>query len=225
MSIAAKLMHVAAALMLLGSPLLTGAQTSQATLDSFISQNVGDAESLYSATIDEWTLRHPGETVEAPADRNRDYHPENARSQQERKLEGRWCLASPCLPCLQKRAMHFESTGAGSSKFLMNSRGARIRKTLRRPLPSKFRESVRRSLADLSNIQEMITGIRSAPFRNSAAPFPTIICSYTTRKYLVPTKGPLFFSSRTGELWITVGRPRRPSTLRQGSLGSRYARP
>jgi len=41
-------MH-AAALMLLGSPLLGGAQTSEATLDSFISQSLGDAESLYSA--------------------------------------------------------------------------------------------------------------------------------------------------------------------------------
>jgi hypothetical protein len=87
-------MREAAALMLLGSPLSTGAQTSEATLDSFISQSLGDAESLYSATIGEWAIRHPNETVEVPAHKDRDYDSENAREQQDRKLEGRWCLRS-----------------------------------------------------------------------------------------------------------------------------------
>src|ERR1019366_10223197 len=94
MPIGAKVMHMAAVLMLLGSPLLCGAQTSEAALDSFISQSVGDADSLYSATIAEWAIRHPGETVESPADRDRDYDPENGREQPDWKLEGRWCLRS-----------------------------------------------------------------------------------------------------------------------------------
>jgi hypothetical protein len=94
MAIGAKLMHVAAALILLVFPLLGGAQTSAPTLDGYISQSVGGADSLYSATIGEWAIRHPGETVEAPAPKDRDHDEENAREQQYWKLEGRWCLRS-----------------------------------------------------------------------------------------------------------------------------------
>jgi hypothetical protein len=94
MPIGAKAMHVVAALILLGFPLLGGAQTSEATLDGFVSQSVGDVDSLYSATIGEWAIRHPGETVEAPAHKDRDYDPANVREQLDRKLQGRWCLRS-----------------------------------------------------------------------------------------------------------------------------------
>ncbi len=99
MPIEAKLLRVAAALMLLGSPMLGGAQTLPATLDTYISQSVGEADSLNSPTIKEWTTRHPGEVVEDPADKGSDYDPANAwklspRQQQDMKLEGRWCLRS-----------------------------------------------------------------------------------------------------------------------------------
>jgi hypothetical protein len=90
MPIGAKL----AALMLLASPLLVGAQTAEATLDTYISQSVGDADSLYSATIGEWAIRHPSETVEAPAHKGRNYDSEDALEQPNWKLEGRWCLRS-----------------------------------------------------------------------------------------------------------------------------------
>jgi hypothetical protein len=99
MPIEAKLLHAAAALLLLGSPLLGGAQTSRATLNTYISQSVTEADGLDSATIAQWTIRHPGEIVEAPGDKGSDYDPRNAlrlsaREQQDRKLEGRWCLRS-----------------------------------------------------------------------------------------------------------------------------------
>jgi hypothetical protein len=99
MPIEAKLLHAAAALLLLGSPLLGGAQTSRATLNTYISQSLSEADGLDSATIAQWSIRHPGEIVEAPGDKGRDYDPRNAlrpnaREQQDRKLEGRWCLRS-----------------------------------------------------------------------------------------------------------------------------------
>jgi hypothetical protein len=99
MTVEARLLQVAAALMCLGPPLLYGAQTPKATLDTYVSQSVSEAESLNPATIDEWAMRHPGETVVAPADNGSDYDQRNewklsAREQQDRKLEGRWCLRS-----------------------------------------------------------------------------------------------------------------------------------
>ena len=94
MPIRRKFIPVAAMLMLLGVPLLGGAQTSEATLDSIISQSVIEAESLGTPAIGEWAIRHPGETVDAPADKDRDYDQENARYMHDRELEGRWCLRS-----------------------------------------------------------------------------------------------------------------------------------
>ena len=87
-------MRKAAAMLLLGAPMVCGAQTSEASLDSFISQSVGEAEKVDSATIGEWATRHPGETVDAPSDKNRDYDQKNARYMHDRELEGRWCLRS-----------------------------------------------------------------------------------------------------------------------------------
>jgi hypothetical protein len=49
---------------------------------------------MYSATIGEWSTRHPGETVDEPAKKDLNYDSANAREQQDRKLEGRWCLRS-----------------------------------------------------------------------------------------------------------------------------------
>lgn len=99
MPIKAKARRATAALMFLGSPLSCGAQMAKATLDSYLSKSVAEAESLDSATIKEWTTRHPGEVVEDPVDKGSDYDPANAsklnpRQQQDMKLEGRWCLRS-----------------------------------------------------------------------------------------------------------------------------------
>ncbi len=94
MCLRAKFLLTAAVLVLLVTPLVCRAQTSEASLESFVSQSVGEAEKVDSATIGEWTIRHPGETVEAPAERGRDYDPENARDMHDRELEGRWCLRS-----------------------------------------------------------------------------------------------------------------------------------
>jgi hypothetical protein len=94
MPIRGKFILVAAMLMLLGAPLLGGAQTSEATLDGFISQSVIDAEKLGSPAIGEWAIRHPGDTVDAPTDKDRDYDQQNARYMHDRELEGRWCLRS-----------------------------------------------------------------------------------------------------------------------------------
>jgi hypothetical protein len=86
-----------AALLLMGSPLLRGAQTLP-TLDSYISGIVTESDALYSATIGEWSARHPGEAAQSPTDEDSNYHPAvfdpSPRVQQERKLEGRWCLRS-----------------------------------------------------------------------------------------------------------------------------------
>jgi hypothetical protein len=170
MPIEANLLHVAAALVLLGSPLLARAQTSKPTLD-YISQSVVEANTSNSPTIEEWTRKHPDEIVQTPADKGSDYGSGNIwdlkrPEQQDRKLEGRWCLRStaeidlaggirvrrialfyqplahkstesPCRLCLQKRAMHFEIMGAGWSGFFMNSRESPIPGTLLRLSLSK----------------------------------------------------------------------------------------
>jgi hypothetical protein len=70
--------RAAAVLMFLGSPLLCGAQTAKATLDSYISKSVAEADGLNFTTIKEWTTGHPGEVVEDPVDKGSDYDPANA---------------------------------------------------------------------------------------------------------------------------------------------------
>jgi len=99
MPIEANLLHVAAALILLGHPLLGRAQTSKPTLDTYISQSVVEANTSNSPTIEEWTRKHPDEIVQTPADKGSDYGSGNIwdlkrPEQQDRKLEGRWCLRS-----------------------------------------------------------------------------------------------------------------------------------
>jgi hypothetical protein len=96
MSIKAKLPYVAAALLLIGSSLSGLAQTSKPTLDSYVSQSVAEIDDLHSATIGEWAIRHPGEILATPADKGdpRNAWKQNAPEQQDRKLEGRWCLRS-----------------------------------------------------------------------------------------------------------------------------------
>jgi hypothetical protein len=96
MSIKAKLPYVAAALLLIGSSLSGLAQTSKPTLDSYVSQSVAEIDDLHSATIGEWAIRHPGEILATPADKGdpRNAWKLNAPEQQDRKVEGRWCLRS-----------------------------------------------------------------------------------------------------------------------------------
>ena len=88
-----------AALALLGLPLSGAAQTQQPTLDAYISQTTGESEALYSSTIGQWAKRYPGEVVEDVADKANEYNSTNTynlnpREQQDRKLQGRWCLRS-----------------------------------------------------------------------------------------------------------------------------------
>jgi len=99
MPVRATVRRATAALVLLGSSLLCGAQTTKDTLDTYISKNIAEADELNSSTIEEWTTRHPGEVIEGPAGKSSDYDPANTwklgpREQQETKLEGRWCLRS-----------------------------------------------------------------------------------------------------------------------------------
>jgi hypothetical protein len=89
-----KLTLAATLLLLLGAPLSGRAQTPETTLDSYLQQSVGDAQSPGPATIAEWAIRHPGEVVDAPADKDRDYDAGDARQRRDRELEGRWCLRS-----------------------------------------------------------------------------------------------------------------------------------
>jgi len=98
MAMKAGLRHATAALMFLGYSLLCGAQSGKATLDSYLSEAVAEADDSNS-TIKEWIARHPGEVVEDAARKGSDYDPANAykldpRQQQDMKLEGRWCLRS-----------------------------------------------------------------------------------------------------------------------------------
>ncbi len=99
MPVRATVRRATAALVLLGSSLLCGAQTTKDTLDTYISKNIAEADELNSSTIEEWTTRHPGEVIEGPVGKSSDYDPANTwklspREQQETKLEGRWCLRS-----------------------------------------------------------------------------------------------------------------------------------
>jgi hypothetical protein len=87
-------MSMAAVLLLLGTPLIGGAQALEASLESFVSQSANEAESLNSPTIVEWATHHPDEKVDAPAEKDRDYDQENSRDVHDRELEGRWCLRS-----------------------------------------------------------------------------------------------------------------------------------
>jgi hypothetical protein len=94
-----KSLRMAASLTLLGLTLPGAAQTPQPILDTYISQTVGESETLYSSTIGQWAKRYPGEVVEDLADKSNEYNSANTynlspRQQQDRKLQGRWCLRS-----------------------------------------------------------------------------------------------------------------------------------
>jgi hypothetical protein len=94
MQICVRFVRAASILMLFNAPILSGAQTPEASLDSFILQSVAEAQNLDSATISEWTIRHADEKVEEPAERDRGYDSGSARDRRDRELEGRWCLRS-----------------------------------------------------------------------------------------------------------------------------------
>src|ERR1700735_283908 len=101
MPIEANLLHVAAALVLLGPPLLGRAQTSKPTLDTYIPQSVVEANTSNSPTIEEWTRKHPDDIVQTPADKGSDYGSGNILGlkrpeKQTRKVEGRLGLWSTC---------------------------------------------------------------------------------------------------------------------------------
>jgi hypothetical protein len=94
-----KALRLTVSLMVLGYPLLGAAQRSKPTLDAYISQSVVEANSSSFQTIEEWASKHPDDIVQSPADKGSDYgsgitwdlkRPE----QQEKKLQGRWCLRS-----------------------------------------------------------------------------------------------------------------------------------
>ena len=94
MPIKASFLRIAALLLLVNSPVVGRSQTSEPTLENFVSQSVIEAKNLGVPTIAEWAILHPGEIVESPADKDRNYDPENARQRHNRELEGRWCLRS-----------------------------------------------------------------------------------------------------------------------------------
>jgi hypothetical protein len=77
---------------------LCTAQTANLNLDSYISQSVGEAGTLYGVTINGWLEHHPGEAVETPDDigfndPNRAYEL-SPRQKNDWRLQGRWCLRS-----------------------------------------------------------------------------------------------------------------------------------
>lgn len=94
MPVGTKSIRAVTMLMLLSGPLPGGSQIIETSLEDFVSQSVSETANLGSPTINEWAIRHPGEQVDAPAERNRDYDLKNARYMYDRKLEGRWCLRS-----------------------------------------------------------------------------------------------------------------------------------
>ena len=94
MPIRVSFVRIAPVLLLVIVPLSGGAQTPEPSLESFFSQSVIEAVTLGSPTIAEWATRHPGEIVEAPADKDLNYDPRDARQRHDRELEGRWCMRS-----------------------------------------------------------------------------------------------------------------------------------
>lgn len=94
MQIRAKLVSVAAVFLLFSASTASVTQQPGETTDSFVSQSVAEAEKLTAPTIGEWAILHPGEKVETPVDKDKNYDPQNERQEQERELEGRWCLQS-----------------------------------------------------------------------------------------------------------------------------------
>jgi len=73
---------------------LSQTKAPKLSLEDFISQSVSEAESLKLPTIGEWSVHHPGETVDAPDVKDRDYDQQNTRAVHNRELQGRWCLRS-----------------------------------------------------------------------------------------------------------------------------------
>jgi hypothetical protein len=94
MQIKAKFVSVAAGFLLCGAPLACAAQQVEVSPDSFVSQSVAETGKLNSQTIGEWAILHPGEKVETPVDKDKNYDPGSTRQEQERELQGRWCLRS-----------------------------------------------------------------------------------------------------------------------------------
>lgn len=90
---------MAASFILLGLPVSSVAQASKVTLEAYIGESVREANSPNLPTIEEWTSKHPDDIVQSPADKGRDYGSRitwdlKRPEQQERKLQGRWCLRS-----------------------------------------------------------------------------------------------------------------------------------
>jgi len=94
MVIRTKCIGTAAVLLLLGCPLVGGTQTREVSLEDFVLQTVIEAESLNTPTIGEWTVHHPGESVETPAEKERELYQKNVRDMHDKELQGRWCLRS-----------------------------------------------------------------------------------------------------------------------------------
>jgi hypothetical protein len=79
-------------------PSLSNAQAAKPNLDTYIAQSVREAGTLYGVTIAEWSAHHPSEVAQAPDDVGGDdptkAYELNPRQQNDRSLEGRWCLRS-----------------------------------------------------------------------------------------------------------------------------------
>ena len=99
---------LASVLLLLGFPSFVAAQTSKLTLEAYLSQTLSETQKADSATIAEWTATHPGETVDIPEESYAQgtQWSLNTREQQNRKLEGRWCLRSTAEIALDGGALH-----------------------------------------------------------------------------------------------------------------------
>ena len=85
-------------------PSLGNAQAARPNLDTYIEQSVHEAATLYGVTIAEWSAHHPGEVVQALEDiggddPNKTYEL-SPREQNDRSLEGRWCIRSVTEPDL-----------------------------------------------------------------------------------------------------------------------------
>jgi hypothetical protein len=85
---------LASVLMLLGFPSLSAAQTAKPTLETYLSETVRELQNADSVSIGKWTARHPGETVETPEENYAQQWALDARQEQNRKLQGRWCTRS-----------------------------------------------------------------------------------------------------------------------------------
>lgn len=82
---------VAMALVLFGLPCPTRAQQPKLTLQQYLSQNT---EAIETATIGEWSVKHPGELAETPGNQEQDSEADGSDEESVGNLEGHWCLRS-----------------------------------------------------------------------------------------------------------------------------------